>query len=145
MNEREAFEAWAGQKGRLVKRHCEGYFYMATDAAWAAWQARAALASRQEPAPEPDPMAWSALACIECGGPVSWNCEACQIGQGPMIVAPSRQEPSPLTVPEGWRLVPVEATPEIIAVMRACENYETNLTMQEAWAEMLSATPEAPA
>ena len=114
---------------------------------------------------------WQVVECPICGDsarafpkpnqePVAWGCvdeddgTLCGIfeyEQPPHYVVPLYTAPQP-TIPPGYKLVPVEPTPEMLEMGRWLEYPESESRMQPVrmedvrgvWKAMLAASPEAP-
>lgn len=57
----------------------------------------------------------------------------------------NRAAPQPSAVPDGWKLVPVEPTPEMIAAVVKYDRESIHATWVGTWREFLAAAPSAPA
>ena len=72
--------------------------------------------------------------CVRYGeGNPHWPC--------PLHSAPAQQ----VSVPDGWRLVPVNATEAILDVLYSNGMDESDSLLQDIWSAMLAAAPAAPA
>lgn len=100
VDERELFEAWAKARGGSVDRADSGeYRSAATEALWSGWLARAAVPKMTNHLYAGD--------CPDENQPDAFdpNCPACAAVPAHLVQQP--------TIPEGWKLVPVEPTEEM--------------------------------
>jgi hypothetical protein len=149
MNEREQFEVEFGgalDMGR-APWNADAYGAYSTDVAWAAWQARAALAASPVPATLSDERIDHIADIVTRGMPdgIRGFCKTWGWQQfaRELLRACAGYVASP--VPAGYKLVPVEPTPEMMDAAEACNDDWPRTTWRAAWTAMLAAAPSAPA
>lgn len=154
VSEREAFEKWHTRVDKSFKRY-SAFNSIEIAAAWDAWQARAALGQPSAPA---EPVAMSAevemiLDDLEQGDLRNQHGEGTDIGQkAAKIIRKLIRRAAPVAapvVPDGWKLVPIEPTEEMIAAWFDTKRVDPVETAVERFGPpyraMLSAVPVAQA
>lgn len=146
MTDRLEFEREAENVGYNVRKVGAGlYFYDDTEMAWELWQAARAQ-SRQGA----EPVAWLHQSRPETDviTDAVKRCWGHILPKHMQYSIPLYTHPQPAqhgSVPEGWKLVPVEPTATMISAFEhapCAENYTDAATL--AWEAMLDATPQPP-
>ena len=154
---RAEFEAWARGESPSINltREGDGYRYSLAETLYDAWHASRAAAEQSSGVELPEPVAWM-LGCQTMGGDVGWKLSFSQSGAGVCHRLNGEQFEQPLhteqtvrallaaapSMPQGWKLVPVEPTQEMLDhVNRTVPDL---FELGDEYRAMLAAAPQPP-